>query len=147
MAHPARHNPGMSPAIWESDRPTRSASTWWIPLVLGLLIAVAQIQLVVAAWESCGISAATGLTTTSLYALGVPALTFLNWLLVALPAEVWLAKRTRAGNRWFLTVVTSAVLVGAETLVLGYYVATPTEPVSTSCRDNVPDWWPEQVPV
>lgn len=133
--------------MWESDRPTRSTPTWWIPVLLGLLIALAQIQLVAAAWESCGISGATGLTTTSLYALGVPALTFLNWLLVALPAEVYLGKRTALGNRWLLTVVTTIVLVAAETLVLAYYVATPTEPVSTSCRDNVPDWWPERIPV
>lgn len=131
--------------MWGSQRETRR-SRGWAPLLLGLAISVAQIRLVATAWQDCGISGATGLTTGSLYLLGVPALTFLNWLLVALPAEVYLPKRGMLLNRWLLAIASTAILVAAETLVLGYYVATPTLPVGGVCVDNVPVWWPDQVP-
>ena len=134
-------------AIWDSRRTTGSKSHWWAPVVVGFAIAFAQITMVYRAWEDCGISGATGLTTASLYGLGLPALTFLNWLLVALPAEVYLPKRRGAFYRWALAVITTTVLVAAETLVLAYYVATPSLPIGGACVANVPDWWPEQIPV
>lgn len=137
----------MPDAMWESERAARTTPALWVPILLGLAIAFAQVSLVAAAWDACRIDGATGLTASSLYALGVPALTFLNWLLLALPAEVYMSKRTPALNRWAMTILTSSVLIAAETLVLAYYVATPAEPVSTRCVDNVPDWWPNQIPV
>lgn len=138
---------GVTQAIWDSSRTTGPKSRWWAPVVVGFLIALAQITLVYRAWHDCGISGATGLTTATLYLLGVPALTLLNWLLVALPAEVYLPKRRGAFYRWALAVLTTTALVAAETVVLAYYVATPAPPIGGSCVDNVPDWWPEQVPV
>lgn len=134
--------------MWESDRAARPRSTArWAPVLLGLVIAVAQVRLVSASWESCDLTGASGLSTPSLYALGVPALTFLNWLLIALPAEVWLRKRTGLLNRWVLTIVTTVVLLAAETVVVAHFIATPSEPVGTTCEHNVPDWWPERIPV
>lgn len=134
--------------MWESDRAARSRSyPWWVPVLVGLLVSIAQVWMVSAAWESCDLTGSTGLSTTSLYALGLPALTFLNWLLIALPAEVWLHKHTAVLNRWLLTITTTVVLIVAETIVVAYFIATPSEPVGTTCEDNVPDWWPEQIPV
>jgi len=134
--------------MWESDRAVRPRGyPRWAPVLVGLLISLAQVRLVSAAWESCDLTGSTGLSTTSLYALGLPALTFLNWLLIALPAEVWLHKDTTAINRWVLAIVTSAVLIGAETIVVAHFIATPSEPVSTTCAHNVPHWWPEEIPI
>ena len=132
--------------MWESDRKRRRHSQWWVPVVVGLVIALAQVTFVYSAWDDCGVDSAAGLTTYSLYALGVPALTFLNVVLVALPAEVY---HNRAGSRaaaMLLTVVSVAILVVAVTLILGHFVATPSEPVGTLCVDNVPTWWPEWMP-
>ncbi len=141
------HHGAVTQAMWESDRRAhRRPARWWGPLLIGCVIAIAQIKLVSAAWDSCDLSGSTGISTTSLYALGVPALTFLNWLLVALPAEVYLPKHTTLVNRWVLTIVTTIVLVAAETVVIGYYIATPDEPVGGTCTDNVPDWWPDRLP-
>jgi hypothetical protein len=132
--------------MWESDRKRRRHSQWWVPVLAGLFIALAQVTLVYNAWDDCGVDTAAGLTTSSLYALGVPALTFLNAVLVALPTEVYY---NRSGNRamlMFLTVASVAILVAATTVILGHYVATPAEPVGTACVDNVPTWWPEWMP-
>lgn len=133
-------------AMWESERKRQRGSQWWVPVVLGLVIALSQVTLVASAWRDCGINGATGLTPLSLYALGVPALTFLNAVLVALPTEVYMNRRSGRPQRLTLAVAAIAVLVSAETLVLAHYVATPSEPVGTQCVNNVPTWWPERLP-
>lgn len=132
--------------MWESSRKRQRHSQWWIPVLVGLVIAFAQLTLVSVAWRDCGVNGATGLTTQSLYALGVPALTFLNAVLVALPTEVWMSKRGPRAQQLLLTVVSVVVLVAGETLVLGHFVATPSEPVGAVCPGNVPPWWPEWAP-
>ncbi len=133
-------------AMWESERKRARRSPWWIPVFAGLVLGVAQIALVDNAWRDCGVDGATGLTTFSLYGLGVPALTFLNAVLVALPIEVYSGRRGNQAIRLFLIVISVAVLVAAETLVLGHFVVTPSEPVGTTCVGNVPPWWPSWMP-
>lgn len=132
--------------MWESDRIERRRTRWWLPVLVGLAVALAQITLVSRAWRDCGIDGATGLTTTSLYALGVPALTFLSAALVALSIEVFMHSEGSVVRRALFTVLSIAILIGAETLVLGHFVATPAEPVGTACIGNVPTWWPEWMP-
>jgi hypothetical protein len=144
---PHRHHGVVTQSTWGARRHARGKSYLWLPPLIGVAISLAQIKMVSTAWDDCNISGSTGLTTTSLYLLGLPALTFLNWLLVALPAEVYLTTRRSLIHRWLLAIVTTAVLVTAETVVLAYYVATPTVPVGDTCVENVPDWWPEQIPV
>ena len=136
----------MQQAMWESDRKRRRHSQWWVPIVAGLVIALAQVTLVYNAWDDCGVDSAAGLTSYSLYALGVPALTFLNAVLVALPTEVYYNRTGTRATAFFLTVVSVAILVAAVTLILGHFVATPSEPVGTLCVDNVPTWWPDWMP-
>lgn len=132
--------------MWESSRKRSRHSQWLVPVLLGVVIALAQLSIVSRAWADCGINGATGLTTGSLYALGMPALTFLNAVLLALPAEVWMSKRGSRPRRVALTVLSFAVLVAAETVLLAHFVATPAEPVGTICAGNVPGWWPEWMP-
>lgn len=136
----------MPATMWESDRKRSRRPQWWAPLLLGLAISVAQITMVATAWRDCGVIDATGLDEVSLYALGVPALTFLNAILVVLPAEVYLSRRGNRAKQIVLMAVSVAVLVAAETLVLGHFVATPTAPEGTACVDNVPKWWPTWMP-
>ncbi|MDQ3105497.1 MAG: hypothetical protein M3Q87_09860 [Actinomycetota bacterium] len=140
------HDGRVQQAVWESERKRVRRSQWWVPVLIGVALALAQVTLVARAWRDCGIDGATGLTSFSLYALGVPALTFLNAVLVALPTEVYMSRRGPRTQRLFLTVAAVAVLVGAETLVLGHFVATPTEPIGSQCEGNVPQWWPQQLP-
>lgn len=132
--------------MWDSNRKRVRRPRWWLPVLTGLAISVAQVALVARAWSDCAIIGAIGLSSTSLYALGLPALTFLNTVLVALPAEVWLGGRRHRGRRVLVTLLSVAVLVAAETLVLGHFVATPESPVGTECVGNVPPWWPTWMP-
>jgi hypothetical protein len=132
---------------WDSRHQARGKPFVWLTPLLGVAVSLAQIKMVTTAWDDCDISGMTGLSTTSLYLLGLPALTFLNWLLIALPAEVYLTRNRALVYRWSLAIVTTVVLIAAETVVLAYYVATPTVPVGGTCVGNVPDWWPEQIPV
>jgi len=140
------HHGRVTQAMWESGRKRARHSQWWVPVLVGLVLALAQLTVVSYAWRDCGVDDATGLTSPALYALGVPALTFLNAVLVALPTEVWMSKRGPRVQQLFLTLVSIAVLVAAETVLLAHFVATPSEPVGLVCAGNVPPWWPAWVP-
>jgi hypothetical protein len=128
-----------------STAPVRTGSVTAV-LAIALLLAAAQVAAIDRVWQDCAVSGQVDFARGQLVAVCLPALTFANALLIALPAAVYGPKRGRTLSRATLTAACILVLLFSETLLLASFVATPSPQTASVCVANIPAWWPTWLP-
>jgi len=113
----------------------------WL-LLPGLLLALAQTSFIDRSWQDCEVTRQIDVTSTQLFALGIPALTLLNAALIALPVMAYSVRRQERGTRIFMTIGSAVMLLVALCFLLVVYVATPPGTTDMACSGGVPAWWP-----
>ena len=131
------------PNTFALDHPTRASRSHagWV-LLVAFAVAVGQVWFIDQSWQDCQITRQLGYTSGQLLTLGLPALTVVNGIVIALCAAAFGSRRGDRAVQSFLTVVSAVVLLLAVSVLLVLFVATPSGASDMACAGGVPSWWP-----
>ncbi len=125
----------------EKTAPAGKLHLGWLMLP-GLMLALAQTSFIDRSWQDCEVTRQIDVTSTQLFALGIPALTLLNAALIALPVLAYSMRRQAPAMRIFLTIGSAVMLLVALCFLLVVYVAAPPGTTDMACSGGFPTWWP-----